>query len=356
VLDGIGTRDELASIACAECLLEGADRGAALAFMRDEMRAHPDWTWLRTALGTQLLAAGDWQEGWALYLSRPFRPQSEELRHATLDALNGKRILLQGEQGIGDVLFFLRFAPQLAEVAASLTLACKRKLVPLLAAGAAASGMKVIADEAQEAGAWDVHLALGDLPACLPAARTPPAWPVAVESSAREEWGRRLAALGPPPYLGVTWRAGTDVLRRREFGNNRNLLMKEVPAARMGAALRGWRGTVLALQRGLRDGELAAFAAAAQAPAHDLAALGDDLPALAAVLSLLDEYAAVSNTNIHILAGLGRTARVLVPYPPEWRWMREGASPWFPGCGVYREPQSRGWTEPLAQLRRDLIG
>jgi hypothetical protein len=64
----------------------------------------------------------------------------------------------------------------------------------------------------------------------------------------------------------------------------------------------------------------------------------------------------VSNTNVHLLAGIGRGARVLVPYPPEWRWVREGSSPWFAGCTVYREPQSRGWTEPLAGLRRDLIG
>jgi hypothetical protein len=57
-----------------------------------------------------------------------------------------------------------------------------------------------------------------------------------------------------------------------------------------------------------------------------------------------------------MMAGLGRTARVLVPYPPEWRWMSEGSSPWFPGFTLYREPQSRGWTAPLAQLRSDLIG
>jgi hypothetical protein len=51
----------------------------------------------------------------------------------------------------------------------------------------------------------------------------------------------------------------------------------------------------------------------------------------------------VSNTNVHLLAGLGRAARVLVPYPAEWRWMRrDGASP------------SPDWSLALEQLRRDL--
>jgi len=83
--------------------------------------------------------------------------------------------------------------------------------------------------------------------------------------------------------------------------------------------------------------------------------LGDDLPALLAVLAEIDEYATVSNTNVHLLAGLGRSARVLIPYPAEWRWMRrEGRSPWFPDFPVYRQSQSRHWTGALSALRADL--
>jgi hypothetical protein len=91
------------------------------------------------------------------------------------------------------------------------------------------------------------------------------------------------------------------------------------------------------------------------APCHDLSALGDDLPTLLAVLAEIDEYVGVSNTNVHLLAGLGRMARVLIPYPAEWRWMRrEGRSPWFPDFPVYRQSQSRGWQGALAALRSDL--
>jgi hypothetical protein len=73
------------------------------------------------------------------------------------------------------------------------------------------------------------------------------------------------------------------------------------------------------------------------------------------VLAELDEYVTVSNTNVHLLAGLGKTARVLVPYPAEWRWMRrDGASPWFAGFPVYRQAQSRDWSAALNQLRSDL--
>ena len=81
-----------------------------------------------------------------------------------------------------------------------------------------------------------------------------------------------------------------------------------------------------------------------------------DLGEVLALLDLLDEYVAVSNTNAHLDAGLGKVARILVPYPPEWRWMSAGAqSPWFPAFPLYRQPTSRDWSEPLARLRRDLF-
>ena len=128
-----------------------------------------------------------------------------------------------------------------------------------------------------------------------------------------------------------------------------------VPPAELGAALRGWQGTTVLLQRGARAGEAGRFTPAFGAQCHDLSALGEDLPVLLAVLAEIDEYVTVSNTNVHLLAGLGRTARVLIPYPAEWRWMRrEGRSPWFPDFPVYRQELSRDWQPALRELRGDL--
>jgi hypothetical protein len=224
---------------------------------------------------------------------------------------------------------------------ARLSLACEKKLHGIVATG--------VLDSVVEGGAEGLWL--GDLPALLECDDTPPAWPLSASADARRAARQRLEALGPGPYLAVTWRAGTDTARGREFGMERSSLTKALPPAELGAALRGWPGTIIALQRGARPGEAAQFGA----PFHDLSFLGDDLPALVAVLAELDEYVTVSNTNVHLLAGLGRTARVLVPYPAEWRWMRrEGDSPWFPGFPVYRQAQSRDWSAALEQLRRDL--
>jgi hypothetical protein len=250
-------------------------------------------------------------------------------------------VLLRGEQGIGDVLFFLRFAPALQARGFEIALGCEKKLHSILSSG------PVLHEVREDIGEG---LPIGDLPVLLQSEDTPPAWPLQVRAKAS------LESLGPAPYLGVTWRAGTDLARRREIGQDPSALAKALAPGLLGGALRGWPGTVIVLQRAARPGDSAEFGAAFQGRFHDRSELGGDLPALLALLAALDDYVGVSNANVHFLAGLGKTARVLVPYPGEWRWMRRpGPSPWFPGFAVYRQPQSRDWTPALERLRADLF-
>jgi tetratricopeptide (TPR) repeat protein len=312
----------------ADCDFELHGEKAASERLRAALAAHPEWHLARGALAHLLLATGQWREGW-----RHYRPQP--------GSISGQRVLLRGEQGIGDVLFFLRFAPALRERGVRIALGCEKKLHPILATGP-------VLDEIREDSGEG--LAIGDLPLLLESEDTPPAWPLAVREKAE------VAKFGPGPYLGVTWRAGTDLARRREIGQDPSALMKALAPGLLGRALRGWPGTAIVLQRGARPDDVAQFAAAFQGRFHDLSALGDDLPGLLAVLAALDDYVGVSNANVHFLAGLGKTARVLVPYPGEWRWMRRpGPSPWFPGFAVYRQAQSRDWTSALERLRADLL-
>jgi hypothetical protein len=133
-------------------------------------------------------------------------------------------------------------------------------------------------------------------------------------------------------------------------------LFKRVPPAALGQALRRARGTLISVQRGALNGDLAQLAAAVQRKVHDFSDVNGDLPAALAVLSLLDDYVAVSNTNVHLNDALGRRSRVLVTTPAEWRWCIEGErSPWLTHARLYRQALEGAWHGALARLEEDLL-
>jgi Tfp pilus assembly protein PilF len=319
---------------------------AAIRELEEFVRRQPESLPAREELAMRLLAEGRFAEGWREYACRRTRPSAPRAPD-----LLGRRVLLLQEQGLGDHLFFLRFAPLLRERATRVAFECPAKLAPLLEG----NGIVDLAGAAPNMpGDFDVALPLGDLPEMLESWNTPPAFPIAPRRGA--EWRERLAALGPGPYVGVTWRAGTKPAYAAEFAaRGTGVLSREVPLEVLATALRGWRGTILVLQRLPLAGELEIFSKALGRRAHDLSSLNEDLDAMAAVLSVVDDYVGVSNTNMHICAGLGKTARVLVPFPPEFRWMSSGErSPWFPGFPLYRQPPGRGWQPVLDSLAKDL--
>ena len=334
-----------------------ATRGheAAIEFLAVAAARLPGSAMVRRSYAVALLAAGRFREGWREYLARGVTGESprSELPALLASDLRGARVLLRSEQGLGDVIFFLRFLPALLDRGASVSILAPRKLVPLLAR----SGWFIEIHEdgpATALPAADRVLYLGDLPAAVGADDARPPIRLAPSTARVAEWRRRLAAFGSPPYRGVTWRAGTDFRQEREFGRDIRALFKEIDVAVLGRTLRGRAGTLVSVQRAPLPGEVGALAAASGLPVFDAAAMNDDLEDALALLDVLDDYVGVSNTNTHLRAALGKTGKVLVTFPPEWRWLAAGGeSPWFPGFRVYRQTPQRSWDAALAQLAAD---
>lgn len=319
---------------------------AAIRELQSFVERHPDAAAVRAELGRRLLAEGRFAEGWSEYAWR----RGERIARLPED-VSGRRVLLLPDQGLGDQLFFLRFARALRERAARVAFACPEKLRAVLEGNDAITELRAAGAAAEE---FDLALPLGDLPRLLRATSTPP--PVRLALARLEQWRERLRLFGPPPYLGVTWRGGGKRESEAEFGvRGEDPLFKEIELEPLAAALNTWRGTVLILQRLPGKEESARFSRLVGHNAIDLSEANEELADMAALLALIDEYVGVSNTNMHLRAGVGRPARVLVPFPPEFRWMHAGETvPWFPGFGVYRQGPARDWSQALARLRLDL--
>ncbi len=310
----------------------------------------PDYAPARAKLAHLLLLLGDFGRAWEHYTARETVRNSPRAlwQNPLPDDLRGKRLLLLRDQGLGDEIFFLRFAPELKRRGAEITYLADPKIGSITAR---LPFIDRVLGEGEEPEGVDITLSVGDLPLATDmksAADIPPPLPLAPEPKRVQRLAAELKKLGPAPYIGVTWRAG---LRSPTASK----LLKEAPLTGLAMLLRPVNGTFLALQRKPEAGEIDQLSGGLGRPVHDFTALNDDLEEMLALLSLMDEYVTVSNTNVHLRAGTGRTSRVLVPNPPEYRWMAEGQeSPWFPGCRVYRQKVDGEWDEALAALAGDL--
>ena len=324
----------------------------AIVCFRKAIEIDPRYADAHLKLASTQLATSNFTEGWKEYawrrgldgsLPRPHPPSSWDG-----SAIEGRPVFLHAEQGLGDEIFFLRFVGWLKRRGAGWVSYCpSQKLRSILSR---VSTIDSIACDRDTLTSADLAFYVGDLPGFLgmkDVEEIPSPLilePLSEKVSAMKQW---LSTLGTAPYIGVTWRAGTK--------NKDTALCKETPGKLLAQVLKNVRCTVLILQRLPEAYELESFRSTLGRPAHDFSVLNENLEQMLALLALIDDYVGVSNTNMHLRAAVGKTARVLVPAPPEWRWMAKGKeSPWFPGFGVYRQRYDGSWDEAFDMLATDL--
>lgn len=353
-------------------LFECAFPAEGIATLENLRQASPGDQHIAYVVGVMHLTAGNFHEGWRNLIRRKGGPTRPWISDRLPPELHGVTVGLLREQGLGDELFFLRFVPWLKSLGARVIYQTNPKLVSML--GRVGEIDQLVADESAAKNSAEpapipdaaVNLMIGDLPHALyrhcrpeqcdlPArsASTPPPLALTPQPDRVAAVRAQLLRLGPPPYLALTWRGG---IAPHEQKGKWWTLFKNIGLEAFGRMLNGLPFTLLAIQRKPLPEEIAVLAQAAGAPIHDLCDINDDLEQMLALLAVIDEYAGVSNTNMHLRAGLQRSARVLVPRPSEWRWMAYGdSSPWFPGFHVYRQELDGDWQSALDNMRTHLL-
>jgi tetratricopeptide (TPR) repeat protein len=318
---------------------EGAARHyrRALEIDRDHVDAH-------AGLANNLLADGNYTEGWEHFLKRTSTiAMADQLdRTPFTDNLHGQRLFVLADQGLGDQIFFARFLPALRERGAHVTYRPDPRIADMMRRAGVAD--EITDQDAPTKG--DRIVSVGDLPYLLGHSdgdALPPHFDIPALPDRESVLRDTLAEFGPAPWVGVTWRAGTPNLRQA--------LLKEAPAALFASALRDIPGSVVVVQRNPAEGEIGRFETALGRRVLDLSHTNADIEDLLALSGLLDSYAGVSNTKTHLRAARGKLSDVIMPSPAEFRWMNEGdASPWFPGCRVFRQSADGAWPPAFERL------
>ena len=75
----------------------------------------------------------------------------------------------------------------------------------------------------------------------------------------------------------------------------------------------------------------------------------------AALISCLDLVISVDTAVAHLSGALGQKTWTLIPFIPEWRWMRDTeSSPWYRSMRLIRQKKIRGWSDAMRQMADEL--
>lgn len=337
-------------------LLGPSDPEQSVEMHRAAVAASPNSPELHTYLGIALLRAGHMLEGWEEY---EWRVKTED--HGT----NGRRIsfpawtgyahntsvLLYAEQGFGDAIQFMRYAPVVKKrFGLTVTLEVRPQLVRLARTMAGvdrviAVGDPVPADISSAASLMSLPRICGARPGHIPDHDY-----ISVPTESTERWRRRLAAMPAGLKVGICWAGGSHrhVPAAADVDGRRSVALADLAPLALVPGI-SW----VSLQTGHPAGEVMA-----PPPGMVIGAWTDDLDDFhdtAALIDCLDLVISVDTAVVHLAAAMGKPTWLLSRFDNCWRWMgaRED-SPWYPSLRQFRQPTWGSWGPVIEQVRREL--
>lgn len=254
-------------------------------------------------------------------------------------SLAGRTILLYAEQGLGDTLQFVRYAPRVKQLGGTVLLECHRSLVQLLSKCA---GIDRIVPAGEPLPEFDLQVPLLSLPGIFDTrpdtipAEVPYVW---VAADLVELWRARLEAhVGF--RVGLAWQGNPRHPRDR---------FRSIPLAQFAALAHVPRVELFSLQHGPGTEQLTSRPA--RFPIVDLASDLRSFQDLAAAMLNLDLIISCDSAPAHLAGALGIRVWTALPFSPDWRWMLgRPDSPWYPTMQLFRQPPADDWQSVIEQM------
>jgi Flp pilus assembly protein TadD len=307
----------------------------ALTNLRQAIALKPDYPEAHRNLAMALLLTGNLAAGWEEY---EWRSRCEDSALPVFaqplwdgSSLDGRKILLYAEQGLGDTLQFVRYAPLVQAHGGRVVVACPKPLVRIVAT---CPGVENVVDDASQC-AFDVQSPLLSLPRIFGTslAAVPADIPyLSADPSLVDRWKKELGG-SSKRKVGIAWQGST--LHR----NDRN---RSFPLALFEPLAGIERVRLFSLQTGFGTEQLEALAGRLEVT--DVGRRLDDFSETAAVIKYLDLVVTADTALAHLAGALGTKVWVALPFAPDWRWLLDrDDSPWYPTMRLFRQTERGGW-------------
>ncbi len=335
--------------------------------VEEALRAHekaverdPECAGARYNLAMTRLRVGDFERGWAGYEARwDFR---EVHRHARIfrqprwqgEPLEGRRVLLHAEQGLGDSIQFSRYVQRVIDRGGSALLQVQTGVKRLLASlEAVRGGQAEIAQLGIKPPEFDLECPLMSLPSVFGTRIDSVPWPGAylfADAELVKEKKAQFLDRWPQdspcaPYrVGIAWAGNPGYRADRHRSTQLRTLL---PLLRLPGI--DW----VSLQKGEPAEQLAKLPS--DVSVWDASSQDRDLADAAATLANLDLVLTTDTCIAHLAGAMGKPVWILLPHLSDWRWMRHvETTPWYPTARLLRQRTQGDWTELVERAAGEL--
>lgn len=317
----------------------------ALAAFETALRLNPDhaecrWDRSLTLLGLEELPRGFEEYEWRWKLDRsPPRTLDKPLWDGS--PLKGKTVLIQQEQGIGDMIHFARYIPMVKERVSNVVIETQPELSRLMST---VPGADKVVNRGSALPRFDVYIPMMSLARLFETSIDTIPTGIPYLTPPDEQSVQLPASLDNQRQIGIAW-AGrpthqNDKNRSCNFTHFIELL--GVPGV-----------TVYSLQKGDREADIKKNGCAALVT--NMAPRLNDFADTAALINQLDLVITVDTSVAHLAGALGKPVWVVVPFAADWRWGHERAdTPWYPSMRLFRQKQPGSWNQVFRDVRKAL--
>jgi tetratricopeptide (TPR) repeat protein len=295
------------------------------------------------------LSNGDFRNGWPQYEYR-WKTKNFESRRLGYPQpvwrgerdLRGKTVFLIAEQGLGDTINFMRYAPLVAELGAKVILHVQH---PLKALAATVPGVAQVFSDGEPLPQFDLYCPLLSLPLAFETelATIPANIPYVRPLEARlANWRGRMPDRGRL-RVGLCWAGSSMHLndRSRSIALDRFASILSIPGL-----------DFISVQKDVTETQAAVLRE------HGVVQLGQqfaDFGDSAAVVAMLDLLVSVDTSIAHLAGAMGKAVALLLPFSPDFRWLlHRSDSPWYPTARLFRQSRIGDWDGPLEQVHTEL--
>lgn len=311
-----------------------------------------------------LLELGHYEEGWPEYdWGMPAKVRMD--RQFTRDPLpvwkgeKGARVVVYGEQGIGDEILFASCLQELIDDSEMVVFDCHKKLHRLFSNSF--PGIDIYPTREDESIGWSIkpdgtprydfthRIAIGSLPRYYrPNLQSFPGEPyISPTKASNERWRARLDALPARPNVGISWIGG----HKRTRIEVRSMRLEEMlPILK---ELQD-RCNLISLQYTPADQEVAALEKQHGIKVHHWpeATATEHYDDTAGLVANLDLVITVCTSLVHLAGSMGVPTWVLTPSRPAWRYRLDlDYMPWYSAVTLFRQAEGTvDWNPVIAEV------